>query len=150
MVQWLRLCFKCRGHEFNPWSGNYVLTCLTTWPNIKKTKAITPTPWGKALQASGTIRQTHWEGMHSWSRRKCGEMAVTLRMQSFVLSCFVLRSSHSPEGKRADSGVSLPRFKFCLCHLVAVWPWISTYQLFTSVFYGNENQTYFIGQFVRI
>ena len=42
-----------------------------------------------------------------------------LSLQSFVLSCFVLRSSHSPEGKRADSGVSLPRFKFCLCHLVA-------------------------------
>ena len=49
-------------------------------------------------------------------------MAVTLRMMSFALrdTCFVLGSSHSSEGKRADSGVSLPRFKSCFCHLVAV------------------------------
>ena len=22
VVQWLRLCFHCRGHRFSPWSGN--------------------------------------------------------------------------------------------------------------------------------
>ena len=23
VVQWLRLCFNCRAHRFDPWLGNY-------------------------------------------------------------------------------------------------------------------------------
>ena len=26
------LCFPCRWHGFNPWSGNWDLTCCTAWP----------------------------------------------------------------------------------------------------------------------
>ena len=28
VIQWLRLCFQCRGQGFNPWSANWVPKCL--------------------------------------------------------------------------------------------------------------------------
>lgn len=31
-VQWLRLCFWCRGYRFNPWSGNENSTCHAAQP----------------------------------------------------------------------------------------------------------------------
>ena len=37
MVKTLR--FHCRGHRFDPWSGNCDPTCRAAWPKKKKTKA---------------------------------------------------------------------------------------------------------------
>ena len=37
-VQWLRLCFRCRGCGFNPWWGNFSPTCLRVQSNILKNK----------------------------------------------------------------------------------------------------------------
>ena len=30
------LHFHCRGHRFDPWSGNYDPTCWVAWPKINK------------------------------------------------------------------------------------------------------------------
>ena len=38
VVQWLRLCFHCRGHGFNPWLVSEDPVCHVVWPknNFKK------------------------------------------------------------------------------------------------------------------
>ena len=38
VVQWLRLCFHCRGHGFHPWLGNWDPACLRMWPKAKQTR----------------------------------------------------------------------------------------------------------------
>ena len=41
VVQWLRLCFQCRGCEFDPWSGSEDPMCLWSQkPRTKTTEAI--------------------------------------------------------------------------------------------------------------
>ena len=38
VVQWLRLCFYYKEHEFNPCSGKYDPTCCTVYPKSKNKK----------------------------------------------------------------------------------------------------------------
>ena len=40
VVQWLRLCFQCRGCRFSPWSRNKDPTCpcCVTWPKKEQNK----------------------------------------------------------------------------------------------------------------
>ena len=39
MVQWLRLCFRCREHGFNPWSGKICMCHATATATAKSLKS---------------------------------------------------------------------------------------------------------------
>ena len=66
MVQWLRLHIRCKGHGFDPWSGNQDFTCYAVQEK-KKSKARILLPTSPAPQGLNCSPLQPSDGEH---RRK--------------------------------------------------------------------------------
>ena len=59
------LCFQCRGHGFNPWSGNWDPLCCTVRPKNKKELVVSSRSW-RGRQEGETLKMQGSPGLIVW------------------------------------------------------------------------------------
>ena len=59
------LCFQCRGHGFNPWSGNWDPLCCTVRPKNKKELVVSGRSW-RGRQEGETLKMQGSPGLIVW------------------------------------------------------------------------------------
>ena len=102
MVQWLRVCFHCRGHGFYPWSGKILDAAQHDQKNrmVSSLKNKIPVHLGVPWRLYKRVRG------HTWARPYIfGGMSVCLSCQKFIpesvhlfLNQFICSYCHSFTG----------------------------------------------------